>query len=94
MSTVKLQQELNHIVRSSVSFVFESHAAAFVVQSLQKLSDMTACVQSDRYRSCRLVIFDPNKRHVEVKLVLYTPEDVYVMLSFLVWARDGDERSA
>jgi trimethylamine:corrinoid methyltransferase-like protein len=93
MSTVKLQ-ELNRIVRSFVSFVFESHAAVFVVQSLQKLSDMTACVQSCRYRICRLVIFDPNKRHVEVKLVLYTPGDVYVMLSFLAWARGGDQRSA
>jgi hypothetical protein len=46
----------------------------------------------------QLVIFGPNKRHVKVQLLLYTPEDVYVMemwlLSFLAWARDGDERSA
>ena len=64
MSTVKLQQELNRIVRSSNLDVFAMRAAVFVVQSLQKLSDMTACVQSGRYSGHQLVIFEPNKRHV------------------------------
>jgi hypothetical protein len=46
MSTTKLQQEFNRLVRSSVSVVYEIYAAVFIVQSLQKLRDMTACVQS------------------------------------------------
>jgi hypothetical protein len=75
MSAAKLQQEFIGIARSSIFVVFEIPAAVFVVQSLHKLSDMTACVQSGH----QLVIFGPNKRHVKVKLLLYTPEDVYVM---------------
>jgi hypothetical protein len=83
MSSTKLQQEFNRIVRSSISLVYKIHAAVFIVQSLQKLRGMTACVQSGH----QLVTFDPNKRHVKVKLLLYTPEYLYVMevwlLSFL-----------
>jgi hypothetical protein len=80
MSTTKLQQEFNRIFRSSISVVYEIHAAVFIVQSLQKLWDMTAWVQSGH----QLVTFDPNKRHVKVKLLLYTPEDVYVMEAWLL----------
>jgi len=76
MSTVKLQQELDRIVRSSIFIVFEIHAAIFVVHSLQKLSDMTACVQSGRYSSHQLVIFEPNKWHVKLKLSC-TPLKMY-----------------
>ena len=36
---------------------------------------MTACVQSGHH----LITFDPNKRHVKVKLLLYTPEYLSVM---------------
>ena len=72
MSAAKLQQELNRIVSSSISVVFEVPAAVFIVQSLYKLSDMTACVQSGH----QPVIFDSDKRHVKIQLLLYTPEDV------------------
>jgi hypothetical protein len=84
MSSTKLQQEFNRIVRSSISLVYEIYAAVFIVQSLQKLRGLTACVQSGH----QLVTFYSYKRHVKVKLLLYTPEDLYLMevwpLSFLV----------
>lgn len=66
MSTIQLEQEIYPHVCGFNSVVSEIQAAVFVVNSLHKKKEMTACVKSNLSFIHLHFLFDTNNRHIPI----------------------------